>query len=250
MPQPSSKMNTWFSAAFTTATSAVVITVTRGREMPLKNPSTAHSATPIGAPSMRGCQNSSACRCTSASRPNGAQESAAAPRQRREYRRGQQGAPERDPGGVARAPAPPAAFRLRDEGLHREPDPAEQHHEEQHQPVDRRHGGHRRRRDVADEPGVRQADDGLQAAVQHQRQRERRDRAIVDARAASRPVALAMRLPPGRDAPGRPALASAAAHVAMHEEVVEDPEEQHQAAAPQRDAVQAALASAAGPGRR
>jgi len=30
MPQPSSKMNTWFSTAFTIPTIAVVITVTRG----------------------------------------------------------------------------------------------------------------------------------------------------------------------------------------------------------------------------
>jgi hypothetical protein len=59
MPQPRSKMNTWFSTAFNTPTMAVVITVTRGRDTPLKNPSTAHNATPSGAPSIRGHQYSS-----------------------------------------------------------------------------------------------------------------------------------------------------------------------------------------------
>ena len=60
MPQPSSKISSWFSTTLTPATIAVVITVIRGRDTPLKNPSTAHSATPSGAPSMRGHQYSSA----------------------------------------------------------------------------------------------------------------------------------------------------------------------------------------------
>ncbi len=64
-------MNTWFSTAFTTPTIAVVITVIRGRDTPLKKPSSAHKATPSGAPSMRGHQYSSALRWTSGSRPNG-----------------------------------------------------------------------------------------------------------------------------------------------------------------------------------
>ena len=195
MPQPSSKMNTWFSAAFTIATSAVAITVTRGREMPLKNPSTAHSATPIGAPSMRGAQNSSARRWISSSRPNGA--TSQSPHQASAANTGavSERAPERDPGRMAGAPAPAAALRLRDEGLHGEPDPAEQHDEEEHQPVDRGHGGHGRRRNVADEPGVGESDHRLHAAVQHQRQRERGDGAVVDARASirRRPAAPAMR---------------------------------------------------------
>ncbi len=65
-------MKSQFSAAFTTATRPVVITATRGREMPLKKPSTAQSATPRGAPSMRGCQNAIACADTPGARPNGA----------------------------------------------------------------------------------------------------------------------------------------------------------------------------------
>ncbi len=72
MPQPSSKISTWFSTAFTTPTRAVVMTVARGRDTPLKNPSSAHSATPSGAPSMRGHQYSSASRSTAGSRPKGA----------------------------------------------------------------------------------------------------------------------------------------------------------------------------------
>ena len=70
-PQPSSKMKTWFRTAFTTPTMSVVATVTRGREMPLKKPRMAQSATPSGAPSMRGRQYSRAFCSTSASSPNG-----------------------------------------------------------------------------------------------------------------------------------------------------------------------------------
>ena len=72
MPPSSRKMNTSFSTAFTRATSVLVITVMRGREMPLKKPRIAQSATPIGAPIIRGHQKATACCCTSASRPNGA----------------------------------------------------------------------------------------------------------------------------------------------------------------------------------
>jgi hypothetical protein len=68
-----------------------------------------------------------------------------------------------------------AAFGLRDERLHRQADAADQHEKQQDEPVDGGHAGHRRSRDVADEPRVGQADDGLQAAVGHQRQGERGD---------------------------------------------------------------------------
>ena len=180
MPPSSSKMKSQFSAAFTTATRPVVITAMRGREMPLKKPSTAHNATPSGAPSMRGCQNAIACADTSGARPNGANSSG--PDHASNAKKGSVSAlaAERDPGGVARAREAPAAFGLRHERLHREPDAADQHQEQQHDPVDRGHAGHRGRRDVADEPGVGEADHRLQAAVEHQRQRQRRDRAIVD----------------------------------------------------------------------
>ena len=75
IPPSSSKMNSWLSTALMTATRPVVITAMRGREMPLKNPSTAQSATPSGAPSMRGCQNAMACSETSGARPKGANNS-------------------------------------------------------------------------------------------------------------------------------------------------------------------------------
>ena len=71
MPPSSLKMKSQLSTALITATSAVVITAMRGREMPLKKPSTAHSATPSGAPSMRGSQNASPCAETSGVSPNG-----------------------------------------------------------------------------------------------------------------------------------------------------------------------------------
>ncbi len=72
MPPSSTKMNSQLSTAFTTATISVVASATRGREMPLKKPVMAQSATPIGAPSMRGCQKAIACYDTSGASPNGA----------------------------------------------------------------------------------------------------------------------------------------------------------------------------------
>ena len=64
-------MNSQLSTALMIATRPVVITATLGREMPLKKPSTAHSATASGAPSIRGSQNAMACACTSGASPNG-----------------------------------------------------------------------------------------------------------------------------------------------------------------------------------
>ena len=116
--------------------------------------------------------------------PERAEQRAAEPGEAGEQRQRQHCAPQCNPGRMAGSPASPAALGLRDEGLHGESHAPEQHHEEEHQPEDRRHPRHRGRRDVTDEPGVRQADHGLQAAVDHQRQRERRNRAVVDDRAA------------------------------------------------------------------
>ena len=69
IPQPNSSTNSQLSNALTIATTPVVMTDTRGREIPLKNPSSAQAAMPSGPPSMRGRQNSIACRSTSGSRP-------------------------------------------------------------------------------------------------------------------------------------------------------------------------------------
>ncbi len=115
------------------------------------------------------------------------------PRKQREERQRQCAGRERDPGGVARTREATAAFGLRHERLDRESDAADQHQEQQHYPVDRGHAGHRCRRDVADEPGVGEADHRLQAAVEHQRQRQRRDGAVVDDGAPRGRIALLCR---------------------------------------------------------
>src|SRR5580693_2085393 len=65
-------MNHWFSNALATATPNVMRKVTPGRPMPLKNPSKDHSATPSGAPSMRGPQYASAMSSVGAAMPKGA----------------------------------------------------------------------------------------------------------------------------------------------------------------------------------
>ena len=177
-------MNSWFSTTFTRPTIAVVMTVTRGRDTPLKNPSSAHSATPSGAPSMRGHQYSSALRSHQRIEAEEAEQRAAVPAEQGEEGQGDRRSPEAHPGRVSGPPAPPAALVLRDEGLHRQADAADQHHEEEHQPEDRRHAGHGGGGDVPHEPRVGEVDHRLQAAVHHERQRERGDGAVVDARTA------------------------------------------------------------------
>ena len=62
--------NSQLSSALVIAISPVVITDTRGREMPLKNPRMAQTAIPSGPPSIRGRQNAIACCSISGSRPN------------------------------------------------------------------------------------------------------------------------------------------------------------------------------------
>lgn len=53
-------MKSWFSSTFAQVMITVMITVVRGRPMPLKNPSTPHTATPSGAPATRGTQKRAA----------------------------------------------------------------------------------------------------------------------------------------------------------------------------------------------
>ena len=61
--------NSQLRSALVIAIRPVVITDTRGLEMPLKNPSNAQTAIASGPPSMRGCQNAIACCSTSGPRP-------------------------------------------------------------------------------------------------------------------------------------------------------------------------------------
>ena len=60
MPQPSPKMNSWFSSALASVVTRVIHSVRRGRPMPLKNPSVAHTAAPTNAPPTRGSQKAAA----------------------------------------------------------------------------------------------------------------------------------------------------------------------------------------------
>src|SRR5271168_1688426 len=71
MPHPKSNMNAWFRNAFATATETVTHSVTVGRPIPLKKPSSDHRAMPSGPPSMRGNQYSSASPRVSWGMPKG-----------------------------------------------------------------------------------------------------------------------------------------------------------------------------------
>ena len=55
-------MKYWLRKPLASAITAVMSSVTRGRPMPLKNPSIAHTAAPNGAPATRGSQNCAARR--------------------------------------------------------------------------------------------------------------------------------------------------------------------------------------------
>ena len=64
-------MNSWLSAALVSVVTSVMSSVMRGRPMPLKNPSSAHTAAPAEAPATRGYQNVAARSSTRGSKPKG-----------------------------------------------------------------------------------------------------------------------------------------------------------------------------------
>ena len=185
IPQPSRKMKTWFRIALLKATTAVAIRVTRGRPMPLKNPSTAQVAAPKNEPATRGNQKSAAScsprdRARKASAPNGPQRP---PESKEECSMRRPRARSRPPG-CARDSV--CAEGLRDDRLHSQTDAAEQHHYDDAPASARRDRGHRLSRNASDEPGVGEIQQRLDRAVRTSGPASARPRANRRARGPAR----------------------------------------------------------------
>jgi hypothetical protein len=101
-----------------------------------------------------------------------------------EQRHGTQDAPQRGPRGLRRAPVTPSAVRLRHERLHSHRNSAQQHDEDEDQPLHRADRGEGLHGDVANEPNVRQIQNDLHGAVCDQRQRKRQHRGQIHVRGA------------------------------------------------------------------
>jgi hypothetical protein len=127
-------MNSLFSAAFTIATSAVVSSVTRVREMPLKKPRPPeHAERRTEHPCCQRSERLPLDLCTESERHQ-----QVTPRYARPTKKGNIASVPQSVQVAREARAPAAAFRLRDERLHRELDTACRD-EKERKPVDRAH---------------------------------------------------------------------------------------------------------------
>ena len=177
------KMNSSLKTAFVAAMTAVTSSVTRGRPMPLKNPSSAQTPAPKQEPPTRGSQNAAARSTMPGGRPNGDSSARIDRPARQEQRRRQQQPPERDPHRLRGARLAAGPVRLRDHGLHGHAESREHEQHDEGEPVDRADGRERARGNAADEPDVGQVQHQLDGAVGDQRQCQRDDGALVDVRA-------------------------------------------------------------------
>ena len=94
-----------------------------------------------------------------------------------------QSAPERCPGGLGGPLVTACALGLGHHGLHRSHDATQHQHDDQNEPLHGTDGRERVRRDVADEPHVREIQHDLHRAVRHQWQCERQDGPLINVRA-------------------------------------------------------------------
>ena len=173
-------MNTWLNRALVTAATTLMASVDRVRPMPLKKPVSAQAARPAGPPTMPREPVLVGERRDVRRETKEADERPPGERQRDVDRHGERRRPD---AGARRRSCPrvrPGAVRLRDDGLHAHRHAAQQQVGDDHRPEHRRHPGERRRGDPPEEPGVGQVQHRLQAAVDEQRERERRHRAEVD----------------------------------------------------------------------